>query len=129
MNVQTRIEEKLSVSFSPQSLEVSNESHRHNVPPGAESHFKVVIVSEEFVGMSLLERHRAINTALAAELAGSVHALAIHAFTPQEWQARGQSAQSSPPCLGGEKPHRLQDDDALGQAKTQAVPAGDSRSL
>ena len=45
MTVQTAIEKKLAESLTPAHLEVINESHMHNVPPGSESHFKVVIVT------------------------------------------------------------------------------------
>ena len=80
-----------------------NESGNHNVPPGSESHFKVVAVSEDFTAQRLLSRHRRINALLAEELAGPVHALSIHAYTPAEWRRRFGAAPLSPPCLGGGK--------------------------
>ena len=49
MNMQGQIEAKLRQAFSPEVLEITNESHLHNVPPGSESHFKAVIVSEQFI--------------------------------------------------------------------------------
>ncbi|WP_120510209.1 transcriptional regulator BolA [Photobacterium salinisoli] len=100
--IQERIEQKLQAALSPTHLEVRNESYMHNVPEGAESHFKVVVVSNEFEGQRLIGRHRAINTVLADELANHIHALAIHTYTPDEWQAQ-QSAPASPACLGGSK--------------------------
>ncbi len=103
MSMQSRIEAKLRHAFAPDHLEVLNESSAHNVPPGSESHFKVVIVAACFEGKGLLERHRSINEALAEELAGPVHALSIHVHTPREWGARGQAVSVSPPCLGGGK--------------------------
>lgn len=101
MSVQKRIETRLHEALRPTRLEVENESHRHNVPAGSESHFRVTIVSEHFDELSLLERHRFTNRALAEELAGPVHALALHTYTPQEWAGR-ESAPASPPCLGGD---------------------------
>ena len=100
MEVQKRIEEKLRAALSPEHLEVVNESGMHAVPPGAESHFKVVVVTRAFEGQGLLARHREVNRLLAEELAGPVHALAVHAYTPAEWAARG-GAPASPPCHGG----------------------------
>jgi BolA protein len=50
-----------------------------------------------------VQRHRAVNAILAAELAGQVHALALHTMTPEEWFARGGAAPASPPCMGGSK--------------------------
>lgn len=106
MNDDTRIrdaiEHKLADGIPDLShLEVINESHRHNVPPGSESHFKVVLVAGSFASARLLERHRRVNALLADELAGPVHALAIHAWTPDEWRARMGDTPQSPPCLGG----------------------------
>lgn len=102
MNVQNSIVDKLS-ELEPLHLEVVNESGNHNVPEGSESHFKVVIVSEKFEGVRLIDRHRLINDTLAEELAGPVHALAIHAYTEANWAARFGNAPMSPPCLGGSK--------------------------
>jgi BolA protein len=82
------ITEKLRKAFAPASLRVEDESHRHEGHaghrPGGETHFRLYIVSDAFRGKSRLERHRMINAALAAELAGDVHALAIHAAAPGE---------------------------------------------
>ena len=80
--------EKLTTSFAPQSVEVEDESDQHaghsGHREGGETHFRVYIVSEAFRGKSRLERHRMINQTLSSELAGGVHALAIHASTPGE---------------------------------------------
>jgi BolA protein len=103
MAIQRQIEQQLREGFDPMHLEVDNESHMHNVPDGSESHFRVVIVSEAFAGKPLLQRHRAVNGALAAQLAGGVHALALHTMTPEEWFAKGGTAPASPPCEGGGK--------------------------
>lgn len=100
--VKERIEEKLADEFDPEHLEVVNESGNHNVPDGSETHFKVVIVSESFAGERLIARHRRVNEALATELAGPVHALAIHTYTAEDWRKRFGDAPMSPPCLGGD---------------------------
>lgn len=100
MKIQTQITEKLTQAFAPVHLDVRNESYMHNVPEGAESHFKVVVVSDEFEGKRLIQRHRAINTTLADELADDIHALAIHTYTPEEWQEQVH-APDSPACRGG----------------------------
>ena len=99
MNTQAAIEHKLSV-LRPQLLRVENESHRHNVPPGSESHFKVTVVSPRFNDQTLLARHRMVNEILSLELAAGVHALALHTLTPAEW-ADNDAVADSPPCLGG----------------------------
>jgi len=88
MNTRDIITEKLTEAFAPQSLAVVDESQLHEGHaghrPGGETHFRVYIVSNAFVGKSRIERHRMINATLAGELASSVHALAIHAQAPGE---------------------------------------------
>jgi BolA protein len=90
MRTKDIITNKLNEAFEPESLDVADESHLHEGHaghrPGGETHFRVYIVSPAFKGKSRIERHRMINGALAAELAGSVHALAIQALAPGESQ-------------------------------------------
>jgi BolA protein len=88
MRVQDLITRKLTEAFRPEGLRVVDESHQHQGHaghrPGGETHFRVYIVAQAFAGKSRLERHRLVNGALAAELVGGVHALAIHATAPGE---------------------------------------------
>ena len=102
MVIQQQIHKKLNDTFQPVHLDVINESQNHNVPKGSESHFKVVVVSDEFDGKRLLQRHRAVNKCLAVELSEHIHALAIHTYTNKEWHGT-QSVIESPHCLGGSK--------------------------
>ena len=102
MTIKSTIEQKLEQSFSPEFLEVVNESFMHNVPEGSESHFKVTVVSVEFTDKRLIARHRLINQTLAEEL-DSIHALAIHTLTPDEYFAKAGKVADSPECLGGGK--------------------------
>jgi BolA protein len=103
MKIQNSIEKKLLSHFNPQHLEVINESSMHNVPPGSESHFKVVIVTPMFNGERLIKRHRAVNSVLKEELANDIHALALHTYTQEEWQNLFGEFPTSPNCLGGSK--------------------------
>jgi BolA protein len=88
MTAKDAITNKLQEAFAPQSLDVVDESHLHEGHsghrPGGETHFRVYIVSKAFEGKSRIERHRMINAVLVAELAASVHALAIKAHAPGE---------------------------------------------
>jgi BolA family transcriptional regulator, general stress-responsive regulator len=88
MSTKDAIINKLREAFSPESLDVTDESHLHaghaGHRPGGETHFRVYIVSSAFERKSRIERHRMINATLSAELAGSVHALAIKAIAPGE---------------------------------------------
>lgn len=103
MTIQQVIEDKINGRLSPEHLEVQNESPMHNVPPDSESHFKVTVVSTRFEGRSLVARHRLLYETLAEELAGPVHALALHTLTPKEWADKGGEVPASPPCHGGSK--------------------------
>jgi BolA protein len=103
MQTQQQIERKLRQQFAPLHLEVSNESAMHDVPEGSESHFRVVLVTGQFEGKPLVQRHRAVNATLREELQGRIHALALHTMTPEEWFAKNGEAPESPPCLGGGK--------------------------
>lgn len=100
MRIKDNIEHKLQI-LQPEFLEVINESHNHNVPPGSESHFKVIVVTNAFQRKMLVTRHRIVNDILADELAHSIHALALYTMTMEEWLKKGENSNVSPPCLGG----------------------------
>lgn len=102
MSMQQQIESKLEQVFEPEFVEVVNESSMHNVPEGSESHFKVTLVSNQFDSLMLIKRHRLVNQALSEELQ-SIHALALHTLTPQEWFDKGGAVADSPLCQGGGK--------------------------
>lgn len=109
MSVQGDIEEKLQNSLVPSHLQVINESHMHNVPPGSESHFKVIVVSEHFAGMPRIRRHQTVNEILRDELASRIHALSMRTLTAGEWTAQDGQILDSPACLGGGKHDNKQD--------------------
>jgi stress-induced morphogen len=92
MRVEDLIREKLSQAFAPMELEVVNDSASHAghaaSPGSGESHFSVMVVSGHFSGKSRIDRHRMVNSVLAHELDGPVHALVITALTPEERSAR-----------------------------------------
>ena len=97
-----RIERKLIEALHPLRLSVKNESAQHNVPPGSETHFNVIIVAAHFAGLTRVQRHRAVYAALDAELKDGVHALTFKALTPEEWDAQGGDVVNpAPRCLGG----------------------------
>jgi stress-induced morphogen len=100
--IESRIVAKLTETFRPSHLQVFNESHMHSVPPGSESHFKVVIATDSFANKRQVQRHQAVYACLADELRSGVHALALHTFSADEWLA-DEKVPESPPCLGGSK--------------------------
>eukprot|EP01134_Creolimax_fragrantissima_P006812 CFRG6812T1 len=100
--IQNGIEKKLVQTFNPDHLEVVNESYMHCVPKDAETHFKVIIVSDQFEDKKLIQRHRIVNDILKDELTGGVHALSVVAKTKAQWAANS-NVKKSPACLGGGK--------------------------
>ena len=100
MLIQQSIEKKLTETFAPTFLQIENESHMHSSGRGSESHFKVTLVTEAFNGKRNVARHQSIYQCLNAELEGGVHALALHTYTPEEWQAIGKQSPDSPRCAG-----------------------------
>jgi len=100
MTVESDITSALQAAFHPSLLLVENESHRHNVPRDSETHFKVTLVTASFEGERSVRRHQSVYAVLAEWLEGPVHALALHTYTPDEWENIGV-APDSPDCRGG----------------------------
>lgn len=114
---QKLMHQKLTTRLNPLHLELVNESYKHNVPPGSETHFKVCIlylfqlnrkkvvaVSAEFEGLSLIQQHRLVQSVLEEDLATGVHALAIKTLTPAKWEVSPENASlTTPNCMGGSK--------------------------
>ena len=71
-------------------------------PPGSETHFKMIIVSDVFVGLSQVQRQQRVYRVLNDELANGLHALSMKTLTPAEWQ-QDPTIPESPLCLGGDK--------------------------
>lgn len=81
MNRSDRIHQALSAAFTPEHLEVIDESEQHRghagYQDGGESHFRVIIRAPHFADMSRIARHRAVHKALGADLVSEIHALAL----------------------------------------------------
>ncbi|EKG32790.1 BolA family protein [Pseudomonas avellanae] len=96
MTMQNRIESALAL-LQPQHLQVLDESHMHS--RGQQTHYKAVLVSDQFQGLNSVKRHQKVYATLGA-LMGDFHALALHTYTPDEWAKTG-AAPASPTCAGG----------------------------
>ena len=105
MKFENSIRAKVKEAFAPDYFELENESHRHNVPAGSETHFRLLIVSDYFKSMSRVDRARKVHQQLAEELKSGVHALSERIFTSEEWDKLPdqQKLMISPKCLGGSK--------------------------
>ena len=98
MSLEKKIENVLNENFKVNHLEVINESYMHSGPDDAETHFKVIMVSEDFINLKLIERHRSINELMKDQFANGLHALSLHLFTTSEWAKKGEKVKESPPC-------------------------------
>lgn len=96
MNMQQQIEQHLA-QLALQHLQVLDESHMHS--RGLQTHYKAVVVSEQFEGLNSVKRHQKVYATLG-DLMGQFHALALHTYTPEEWAKVG-AAPASPVCAGG----------------------------
>jgi BolA protein len=101
MSRHQRIIDILTQHVSLELFEVENESHQHHVSPGAESHFRIVLVSNAFKSLNRLARHRQINHLLEQEFSSGLHALTLFLYTPEEWENKKQKPAPSPTCKGG----------------------------
>ncbi|USD36839.1 MULTISPECIES: BolA family transcriptional regulator [Ferrimonas] len=99
MSIQQAIETTVNEALAPVHLEVINESYMHRTPKDSETHFKLIVVSAQFEGQRLLARHRTINGLLQPQFDAGLHALALHTYTPDEWQQQ-QQAPRTPGCTG-----------------------------
>jgi BolA protein len=88
MSAETRLREKLMIALEPTRLDIVNESEMHaghrSSPDTGESHFRIMIVSPKFAGATRVTRHRMVNDAIADELQGRIHALALSTYAPGE---------------------------------------------
>ncbi len=102
MSTEAVIRNKLEAGFKVEHLVIENESHMHS-GPAADSHFKVTLVSDDFEGKRKVQRHQMIYGLMAEQMNNPIHALAMHLYTQDEWQNRGETVMPSPTCLGGSK--------------------------
>jgi len=99
MDRHRRIESRLRETLDAVHLDLIDESHLHAGHAGAAGgggHFRATIVSERFEGLSRVARQRLVYQALAREMAGEIHALAMRTFTPSEWEERAQARRPTP---------------------------------
>lgn len=97
MQIQSQIEQVLKEGLQVCFMQIINESTQH-AGDNPESHFKLILVAEEFTGLSQVKRHQAVYK-LLKDLMPQFHALALHTFSPEEWAA-SPTLVSSPACLG-----------------------------
>lgn len=100
MSKQQELTSRLQQAFLPHFVLVENESHLHHSGRGSESHFKIVLVSNQFVGVAKVARHRLVYQLFAEDLKNGLHALALHLYTQEEWETQGEQIPVSTNCAG-----------------------------
>ncbi|KDE39006.1 MAG: BolA family protein [Nitrincola lacisaponensis] len=102
MSVAERLETLVRNGMQVEMLKLENESHMH-AGPATESHFKLALVSPDFEGQPKVRRHQQVYGLVAELMQNPIHALALHLYTPQEWQAQQGQIPASPNCKGAAK--------------------------
>jgi BolA family transcriptional regulator, general stress-responsive regulator len=97
MTRKKRLHDALSSTLLPVFLDIQDESGNHQ-RPGVETHFKIILVSEQFKPTTRIERHRLVNDLAKHEFETGLHALSLHLYTPLEWEKRGNPKPVSPRC-------------------------------
>lgn len=99
MTMQDTLRSKLTANFSPESIDIVDESYKHRghagFKPEGETHFKVAMVSTQFEGKSRVERQRMVFDVVKEEMQTRIHALSLHLQTPQE------ATSQTPPAMAG----------------------------
>ena len=101
MNRQQKIESMVNAELDVAFIELVNESHNHSVPENSETHFKLILVSDDFKGKSKVARHQKVYGAVGTLMQEGLHALALHTYTSEEWEQTQQKTPASPNCMGG----------------------------
>jgi BolA protein len=101
MSRHQRIQSLLQEHFQPWILEVLDQSHQHQVPKDAQTHYQVLLVSTLFEQKKQIDRHRSVQQVLQPEFAKGLHALTLALYTPEEWKQRKGKVATPPPCKQG----------------------------
>ncbi|MES2623952.1 MAG: BolA family protein [Pseudomonadota bacterium] len=102
MSTKDLILQKIGAALQYEYVDLINESHMH-AGPKTESHFKLILVSQEFSSLAKIKRHQLVYRILSEELSNSIHALSLHLFTPEEWLV--ENVPDSPLCAGKNNPN------------------------
>lgn len=80
------IRQKLEEAFKPELIEIIDHSAAHAGHAGNKGggHYNVTIVSQQFEGKSLVQRHQMIYQVMGDMMKEDIHALGINALTPTE---------------------------------------------
>ena len=77
-----------------------NDSHKHSGLAN-DSHYNLVLVSDDFAGIGAVKRHQQVFALVGELMKNPIHALALHCYTVQQWQAKQEKMPETAPCMGG----------------------------
>ena len=90
MKRKNNIENLILKNYDPKLFYVKDVSEQHrghqNFKEGVESHFEIIIVSEKFVNLSRIERHRLVNRTLKEEFLLDLHSVVLKTYTSEEFK-------------------------------------------
>jgi len=84
------LQQRFEAHFPGAPIEIQDDSHLHAGHAGSAGgagHYTVRIVSSAFAGLNRVARHRLVYDPVRPWLPHRVHALVIHALTPDEAEA------------------------------------------
>lgn len=97
MSIYQKIKSILSDQLQPHILEINNESYKHLVPRDAETHWQITIVSDKFIDLSRIKRHKLVHSMLK-DVLDNIHALSLALYTSDEWSNKKTNIPKTPPC-------------------------------
>tara|TARA_B110000503_G_scaffold133358_1_gene210717 strand:+ start:380 stop:697 length:318 start_codon:yes stop_codon:yes gene_type:complete len=82
--------------------QLANDSHKHS-GSATDSHYNLVLVSDDFSGIGPVKRHQQVYALVGELMSNPIHALALHCYTTEQWQAKQEQMPATAPCMGGSK--------------------------
>ena len=79
-----------------------NDSQKHS-GSATDSHYNLVLVSDDFAGIGPVKRHQQVYALVGELMNNPIHALALHCYTADQWQAKQEKMPATAPCMGGSK--------------------------
>ncbi|CAL4323260.1 DNA-binding transcriptional regulator BolA [Buchnera aphidicola (Chaitophorus sp. 3695)] len=92
------IEKKIKKTIQVSYLKIYNISFMHPKLKNNNSHFKIIIVAQNFFKINILRRHQIIYNILSKELKKIIHGIEIFTYTPIEWIKKSKKKIYSVKC-------------------------------
>jgi|TARA_B100000787_G_scaffold7040_1_gene5260 BolA protein len=103
--VDTTANKLLELVLTPLNIshhQLDNDSHKHS-GSATDSHYNLVLVSDDFAALGPVKRHQKVYALVGELMQNPIHALALHCYTSEQWQAKQEKMPATAPCMGGSK--------------------------